>query len=598
MLPTEEIQRHFNKKEVTVLCGAGISVPSGIPQVGSFNKFSGTITNGIVPQILKLLDFNTEQIKSYLKEGIPFESFIQILLESGISLKSLAPIFKGKPCFYHERIIKLLSENRIRSILTTNFDKCFETEINLADIKDILVVNRFTRNLVASHSFRKRAIVKIHGCVSNVNDLAITIKEITNRKSIRRIQYLNTFFLKSTNRKVVLIIGYSCSDSFDISPHVQYLIQTQPENLCKVFYWEYQKKRHPHYVKQKSVAKNAQLMLKGHPNASFVKGDLSYLFNPKEKEIKVYKNNDWQIDLKNYFDSSENFSIIDKKVIKAKLLYSINLYSSSEKIIQKIIKDKQSTKKNLAIILSNYGLILKKTGNLNKALAVYNDAEDNYSAIKDNKGLANCKNNKALVLKRLGRSYEALQLLQESERLSRMVKDYEGVARSLGNQALILKYEGKLKAALSLHKKELKTSLRIGNKESEARCYGNSALVLRRMKKYSEGLELLKKEEDIYKRLGIQRELSYNYETRAMILSDIGKAEEALLMYKKSEEILAKLKDRWGLMTTYINQGELLIKQLDNLPVGLSLIRKAIRMARKSNDGRLNEFRSILQNYL
>lgn len=591
----QSINRYLAKENLAIFCGAGISVPSGIPAVGGYNKKKDVITKGIVPQILRSLGFNNSQIKDFISSSsMPFEAFVETLLECGLKLKLIKSIFNAEPSYYHECLAELYCQGKISRILTTNFDQCFEKAI----IPNPFNLYKNAENFaIKSKLQEQRYLVKIHGCISNIRSLAITIRKVANEKSTLRNEVIKRFFCRSLKNRVLLIIGYSCSDHFDITQYVQHLIQSNKKSLCKILYWDFCEGVSPHYTSARSINKNAQKMFRGHPNINWVKGDLTILFNCiLKKSVGVkWKTNNWESIISDCFESGRNFSTPDIFLIKARLLYKIDKFSCAYRLLMNVANNKKASQLNVAIAYSTMALILKKQGNFTAALLMHEKEIKIFKRLRNKKSLANSIGNKALVLKRLGRYNDAMVLLKESEGLCREINDYDGIGRSYGNQAILLKIMGQYEQALKLHDKEIRISIKYGNKDAEARGYGNQALILRRTGQFKKALKLTKAEEKIYTLLGNQLYLAYNYETQALLLSDLGQLAKALQMHKKGELILIRAKDKWGLMTTYMNQGELLAKKLKRKAEGISLIKKAILLANKSKDGRIGEFVKILK---
>ena len=588
------IWSEIDKGQVAVFCGAGVSVPSGIPMVGAYDEKKDRIIQGIITQILLLTGHNDNDIKAYFKVKIPFEAFIEFLVQNGLDLAELEPLFHGEPCIYHRAIARLMKQGKISQVCTANFDRCFEIAIQNETIKDLIVAYEVQKFPLVIKSAPNRLLVKIHGSVDDMQSIAITIREITKKVNRERDEMVNHFFLRGTTHKTLLVIGYSCSDYFDIVPQVKLLIRDKPSELCRLIFWEFEYGASPREVKLDELSNNAKVMLNGHPNLLLVKGDLAAMFTrrPILKVLPPAPAIPWEIILQNIYSK---LTSIQQELLKARLFYRINNHADAYNIFKQIIDNKLSSQKELAIALSNQALILKHWGRLDDALLLHDREEAIYTTLNDRKGLIISFGNQALVMRRLGRIDEALVLHKKEEEICRDLNDEGGIGRSYGNQALALKYQNKYDDALELHRKELDIFVTVGDKSGEARSYGNKALILRRQGKAVEAMDLVRKEEDIYVELGIKNLLAHNYESQALILRDLGDYNQAVVFHQKAEALYFSSDDQWGLATTFANQAELQAEFLHHKTEGLSLIAKAIAIANFHQDGRLKDFLDIEQ---
>jgi hypothetical protein len=81
-------------------------------------------------------------------------------------------------------------------------------------------------------------LIKIHGSnplpTETKNNVIVTLSALSSTvKGFRYYPNLREFLLRTIDNKILVIIGYSCSDDFDITP---LLLETKPR---KVLYLEY-----------------------------------------------------------------------------------------------------------------------------------------------------------------------------------------------------------------------------------------------------------------------------------------------------------------------------------------------------------------------
>lgn len=125
----DEIIHGIEIGETVIFCGAGISRNSGLP-----------VVKQIVPYILEKFELPPNDINLILDKDdypkIPFESFIETLQEHS-KIDELYNIYDhGEPNTNHILLAKLIKAGKVKTILTTNFDKLIEKALELNALKE------------------------------------------------------------------------------------------------------------------------------------------------------------------------------------------------------------------------------------------------------------------------------------------------------------------------------------------------------------------------------------------------------------------------------------------------------------------------------
>ena len=151
-------------------------------------------------------------------------AFVQTLTDES-SVDDILEIFsKGEPNTNHILIAELVKLGLIRTVLTTNFDTLIEKALENIGLKKGINYNVFStekefENINWSSDLIK--IIKIHGCISNKKEMAITLSLVAKRTiNQHKNKAISSFFSNAINPNV-LVLGYSCSDLFDISPIIE-----------------------------------------------------------------------------------------------------------------------------------------------------------------------------------------------------------------------------------------------------------------------------------------------------------------------------------------------------------------------------------------
>jgi tetratricopeptide (TPR) repeat protein len=193
-----------------VFVGAGFSRTAGLPTV-----------RDLLPVILAKLPLTSRQRCRIRTARIPFEGVIDTLARSGDVSPLLELYVDGTPTRNHLLLAHLARRNRLRLVGTTNFDLLIERACEsrgMSQPKDYVVSQ-------GAVPFSRRGknplvVVKTHGSAEDVMDLVITLKQVARRyHSAEQRQFLRHLLIDGKH-SVVVFLGYSCSDVFDINPQI------------------------------------------------------------------------------------------------------------------------------------------------------------------------------------------------------------------------------------------------------------------------------------------------------------------------------------------------------------------------------------------
>jgi tetratricopeptide (TPR) repeat protein len=213
-------------EDTVLFFGAGISFYSGIPLV-----YGSQENQGIIDSILKALDLPQNEINIIMNSNIPFESYIQNL-KMGSNILPLLDIFNiDKPNHTHKFMANCAKEEKVKIFVTTNFDCLLEKELNALNIKYQVFTNE-KEFLSINWDSDTIKVIKLHGSIKNKNELSVTIEKVANKDNLNGFQQIIEYIFHNGEHKNVLILGYSCSDVFDITP----AILKNTNNLPTIFF--------------------------------------------------------------------------------------------------------------------------------------------------------------------------------------------------------------------------------------------------------------------------------------------------------------------------------------------------------------------------
>jgi tetratricopeptide (TPR) repeat protein len=213
--PLGHVSRALQRGRAAVFCGAGISLNSGLPTA-----------NALIGTILSRLQASQETRACLLGSGLPFEAFMEIV-KNMVGIDELLDIFRqGRPNGTHRCIAELVRRRWVTTVCTTNFDTLIEAALaaaGLSEERDYVVLRASSDFATFDWDDARPRLLKMHGSIDSPGTLAISLRDVASRilSAGRQIAIERIFSADSHN--AVIVLGYSCSDIFDISPAIESL---------------------------------------------------------------------------------------------------------------------------------------------------------------------------------------------------------------------------------------------------------------------------------------------------------------------------------------------------------------------------------------
>lgn len=480
------IQDYIQKSELAIFCGAGISYNSGIPLVFDIKK-----------RILQELELKNDEISNILDFPMPFESFMESLINLH-KTEFLFDIFEStQPNANHYLIAYLAKLGLLKTIITTNFDTLIEKALELFQVSFAKYYHEDDFQNIPKNA-DSITLVKLHGCISDKKNMGITIRKVSEQKLVsQRMQALKYLFNNNSN-KALLVLGYSCSDIFDISPNI---VNNEVKKI-EIILIDHKYSKSPVILPiSQKTAKNPFKEYKGYNiqiNTDYFINQLSLILGFKN-DVNISSYNDWQGCISNWLMEIKNENTSNfLNYIAGTLLFNIDNYiqalpyfttfynESIEKIHiaegafalgktyreigDEFDKSKHFLKTAINIskefelqemqskALNSLGIIYWDTKEFEKSIECY-DKAFSISEGKSNIGLqAKCIGNKAIVLKDMGGDEnlrKSLKFHEQSLHLSQSIGDKKSEGRTLGNIGRTYSAMGNKLKAIEFYQKAL-----------------------------------------------------------------------------------------------------------------------------------------------
>lgn len=459
----------------SVFCGAGISKKSGLP-----------LANELKQYILETLSLEKENINELMTANIPFEVFMETISEN-VDIYTLLDIFQnGEPNTNHILIAKLAKHGYVKTIFTTNFDLLLEAALEregLRSGKDFQVY--FNERQFEKIDFEDMkddiiSVLKIHGSICDIESIRLTMKSVANKTLSEKRRNAIRYLFSNGNHKKVLILGYSCSDAFDIIPQIECIDNNHKEVLLI------------EHSKEGEVIEDIKLKEVNNPFRNFpgnrVKVDTDCfvveLWHCVNQIIGEYKPVESQFEWKRYVDNwSKDLDKLGKHFVSGSIFVKISHFTKAIEYYEKSLKLAKVTEDKVGVLLcymnlgNAYGVLgdFKKTIEFNeKSLAIA-------KALEDKKRQSLSYNNLGIAYYSLGDFDQAIEFHEKSLELATSIRDMDRELSCYINLGNIYDDLGQFEKAINYYEKALEIAITIGNKGEEEACYvgfGNAYLGL------------------------------------------------------------------------------------------------------------------------
>lgn len=490
-----DIKLSIQNKKIALFCGAGISYHSGIP-----------LANGLLKYILQVLDVEEPNALKILDSNLPFESFIQTL-SSEVDINDILDIFsRGEPNANHTLIAHLIKAGYVKTVLTTNFDSLIEKALNLIGLEVGIDYHVFSNE----NEYRKIEwddnsikIIKIHGCISNREEIEITL-DLVARQAINQDKgkVIHSFFSKSINHNI-LVLGYSCSDIFDITP----LIETVEEEKSNIFFLEHcfeSSNYKTENIKQKKE-KNPFYIYEGtriHYNTdSLVKDVFRSLLLPQyEFQSETIS---WEENIDLWINKAVEYSEGIKKQLAARLFYDIGEYNLAIETWEQglVIAQHEGNQIFFYALLGNLGMAFNAIGNFDNAQKCLEESSKACRDIGNIQGEVSQLQALGNIYRNLRKFDKAIESLKRAVSLAEMYEN-RSLCSSLGNLATVYNQVENYDEAINVLQKGLAIALSTGNKQSEGSMLASLGIAFFQKKDYHNAINFVLKSVEVTRQIG------------------------------------------------------------------------------------------------
>jgi len=466
---------------VLFFCGAGISADSSLPLAREF-----------LGAVLRELPLERDDRELVQDSKLPFEAVLQTLRECTGSLRRLIDIFaRGRPNSCHHVLARLMVECGVPAIITTNFDILLERAMRQCRLRarsDFRAVSRERdmRRLVLRDI---PSLIHIHGSVTDRASVAATLDAVSAHSLLMGRRNVLAQAFGAGRRRTVVVLGYSWSDLFDISPIVASIAH---QDRCRIVLIDHRHHGPARVQPARSLKPNHPLhSYSGYVVRTNTRGFLEALSDELSSSgfgRDAKSDDSWRIAVRSW---GKRVPLGRRYLAAANLLRHTQYVERSRQYLEETLAWAVRTKDTRLHVQA-----LGSKGHLSRAMAEYEQAIQCFSAIvlrsRRNQGLhSQALKDLATVHRELGNLDEATRHCAKAITAARAAKDRSQLAHALACRAGLLSVAHDFVRAAPAHSAAARAFARLGEVRAEAAALTNAAEALTKLGSFDAALERL-----------------------------------------------------------------------------------------------------------
>ena len=240
--------------------------------------------------------------------------------------------------------------------------------------------------------------------------------------------------------------------------------------------------------------------------------------------------------------------------------------------------------------LNNIGVVYRRSGQPQKALAFYEQALHISREVGDRAGEARTLNNIAVIYRRIGQPQKALSSYEQALPILQEVGDRAGVATTLNGLGAIYESIGQPQQTLLLLEQALHISREVGDREGVATTLNNIGAVYDNIGQPQQALSFLEQALPISREVGDHAGEAITLNNIGLAYHNIGQPQQALSFLEQALPLSRKVGDRESVADTLSNLS--LVYQDKNQPSqAIAHLEDAVSIVLEMRRGLLRENR-------
>ncbi|MEH1775115.1 tetratricopeptide repeat protein [Nostoc sp.] len=217
----------------------------------------------------------------------------------------------------------------------------------------------------------------------------------------------------------------------------------------------------------------------------------------------------------------------------------------------------------LALIYHDFGILKASKGEVDEAIALYNQSLEITERIGNVQGKAATLHQLGILYANRGEVDQAIALYNQSLEIFERIGDVQGKAATLHCLGIIYADKGEVDEAIALYNQSLEITERIGNVQTKAATLHCLGYIYANKGEVEQAIALFNQSLEIKERIGDVQGKAATLHQLAGIYADKGEVEQVIGLYNQSLEIKERIGDVQGKAATlhclgiiYANKGE------------------------------------------
>jgi tetratricopeptide (TPR) repeat protein len=236
-----------------------------------------------------------------------------------------------------------------------------------------------------------------------------------------------------------------------------------------------------------------------------------------------------------------------------------------------------------ATIIHNLASIYADTGNLEQAIALYQQSLDLNEQMGNLQGKAATLHQLAIIYANTGDIAQAIALCQQSLDLNEQIGDVQGKAPTLNQLASIYADTGDIAQAIALCQQSLEIKEQIGDVLGKAATLHQLAIIYANTGKIEQAIALYQQSLELFEQIGHVRGKAATLHQLAIIYANTGNIEQAIALYQQSLELKEQIGHVQGKAAT-LHQLASIYANTGNIEQAIALYQQSLELKEQIGD--------------
>jgi tetratricopeptide (TPR) repeat protein/DNA replication protein DnaC len=242
----------------------------------------------------------------------------------------------------------------------------------------------------------------------------------------------------------------------------------------------------------------------------------------------------------------------------------------------------EDLKKKAAILHNMAGLIAQR-GDVEGAIALYQQSLEIKERINDVKGKAATLHSMAGLIAQRGDIDGAIALYQQSLEITEQINHVKGKAANLHSMAGLIAQSGDIDRAIALYQQSLEIKERINDVKGKAATLHQMAILIAQRGDIDRAIALYQQSLEIFERINDVGGKATTLHQMAILIAQSGDIDRAIALYQQSLEIFERINDVGGKAATLHNMAGL-IAQRGDIDGAIALYQQSLEIYERIND--------------